>query len=307
MDKCVEIIPNRIILHSPFTVAYRTSIKVKSTWKDSIIFKIKGSKPSAFKTQPVFGSISPNDTIDVQFIFLGFNGNVRPSVTDHLTILIAPQPPDCNDPIKAWKRKDVGASAIRCTLQIVYEERMPPKLHESRDDLYDIIQSLPDTQKWKEAPNIPVELKRDVEEQHIPMKADESKRRRLMNRVMKESADIKEKTPSKDDNQRPFVSVTYDPSLNPVNMKEEIPMIAKPSPGCYKLNETNNEDEIAVEPKKGEEQCSNKVKIEQKEITQIYLPTAEKIIKNLRQETTNTDKRHDDGRQSTSGTSSSTD
>ncbi|MCP9264674.1 Major sperm protein [Dirofilaria immitis] len=93
---------NEVTFSAPLTEHQTVDLDIKNDWNKTIIFKMKTTRPDAFKMKPVYGLVeAEKSNSDVK----KWDPNKKPKKNDHFTVVMAPAPDKCNNPIKTWKSK----------------------------------------------------------------------------------------------------------------------------------------------------------------------------------------------------------
>ncbi|VDK82120.1 unnamed protein product [Onchocerca ochengi] len=127
MDKKLTVQPAIVTFSVPLTEHQTVDLDIRNDWNKAIIFKMKTTRPDAFKMKPVYGLIEAGDKKKVILTLRKWDPNKKLKKNDHFTVVMAPAPDKCNDPMKVWKswkenkRSEVSIGACRREVKIIYK------------------------------------------------------------------------------------------------------------------------------------------------------------------------------------------
>ncbi|KAL3985764.1 MSP (Major sperm protein) domain family protein [Acanthocheilonema viteae] len=127
MDTKLTVQPAMVTFSAPLTERQVVDLDIKNDWNKAIIFKMKTTRPEAFKMKPVYGLIDAGDKKKVILTLKKWDPNKKPKKSDHFTVVMAPAPAKCNNPMKTWKswkeskRSETSIGACRRVIKITYK------------------------------------------------------------------------------------------------------------------------------------------------------------------------------------------
>ncbi|EJW74492.1 hypothetical protein WUBG_14600, partial [Wuchereria bancrofti] len=116
-----------VTFSAPLTERQAVDLDIKNDWNKAIIFKMKTTKPDAFKMKPVYGLVEAGDKKKVILTLKKWDPSKKPKKTDHFTIVMAPAPDKCTNAMKTWKswkeskRSEGSIGACRRQVKITYK------------------------------------------------------------------------------------------------------------------------------------------------------------------------------------------
>ncbi|KAM3716997.1 Vesicle-associated membrane protein-associated protein [Dirofilaria immitis] len=127
MDRKLTVQPTMVTFSAPLTEHQTVDLDIKNDWNKTIIFKMKTTRPDAFKMKPVYGLVEAGEKKKVILTLKKWDPNKKPKKNDHFTVVMAPAPDKCNNPIKTWKswkeskRSEASIGACRRQVKITYK------------------------------------------------------------------------------------------------------------------------------------------------------------------------------------------
>ncbi|VDN08334.1 unnamed protein product [Thelazia callipaeda] len=121
----VEIV--MVTFSTPLTERQTVDLDIKNDWNKAIIFKMKTTRPDAFKMKPVYGHIDCGSTKKIVLTLKKWDPTKKPKKNDHFTVVMAPAPDKCSNPMKTWKswkeskKSESSIGACRRVIKITYK------------------------------------------------------------------------------------------------------------------------------------------------------------------------------------------
>uniref|UniRef100_A0A915PT01 Major sperm protein n=1 Tax=Setaria digitata TaxID=48799 RepID=A0A915PT01_9BILA len=121
-----RLVGRMVTFSAPLTERQAVDLDIKNDWNKAIIFKMKTTRPDAFKMKPVYGLIEPGDKKKVILTLKKWDPNKKPKKNDHFTVVMAAAPEKCNNPVKTWKswkeskKSEASIGACRRQVKITY-------------------------------------------------------------------------------------------------------------------------------------------------------------------------------------------
>ncbi|VDP12630.1 unnamed protein product, partial [Onchocerca flexuosa] len=141
MDKKLTVQPATVRFSVPLTEHQTVDLDIKNDWNKAIIFKMKTTRPEAFKMKPVYGLIEAGDKKKVILTLKKWDSNKKLKKNDHFTVVMAAAPDKCSNPMKVWKswkenkRSETSIGACRRQVKIIYKGITEVKKKPSKAEL----------------------------------------------------------------------------------------------------------------------------------------------------------------------------